>query len=905
MNFPNSNGIPPLKSRESGVALVLTLLIVSMLVVVVVGFVSVSRLEQIAARNATYQSAAEQMAQLATSQAVAQLRQAVQAGLDAGGYATQSGRLHPIGGDSQPLFSQGGGNTNINAMTSYGWVTGTANENIPVGLVNAPSVAGQVPGRTGFYIADETAKLPINFASPGRSALNPVPPRPFSIKGVDTNLQSDAVTSFSKILSGTITNNNTISNWSYFFTPEQVALAISNIGPVRSRRVTVATETNAALSGKTPWGTDKIRINEVPRTDAGVQQVVQALSDPKLAQVFGQTFAEKYTNQGLPQVAANMLQLRTDYWRGGIRFLGADPVLGTNGITNPVSLLFNRGDDKKTHGIPQEYMGYVPFPMLTEVAVGYIYGWTSANRITVRFIVECTLINPFPERFELPDAGLVVQIDKALFPIFYPDLPVDIGERYRGPYGTAPASIPYNEAVEEEDPWGDGGGKYTSLDPTQGVRIVPVGQIAPRSSKTLYATFDVVFDENRPTATADTFFGSFVILDQIRLLANTNNPTSVRDWCSGFDLFNALAPGAAGPAQFEMPYSPLNLIRGAHGVGGANLAPDSAPPPARKLVRYDPRLRPPLASSRIFQTAPPGKAWNRVTYGAGSPGPGDFLNERIPADPAYPDDLNMALYNTNLPPSMFTPDGTYAMAADLGKVFTGLPWRTLRMQPQPTNEAEDLIPDWALLDVVDFGPAGQTMTTVNPNFTYASAAAAPVVGFGAGLRSQLDVLTDTNQAGALTKLASPLTGALADSVPGLRGAGTNQTGISSMLAALSTLTNAGSWAGGAQGWKKRRDNLKFPPGALLLPSEITEVNGFANYQTTNTNLFKVNEYRLGALFPGLSTKSRFFKIYAVGEAFEGTNEVVAATALLQTLVEVNDATNPVSIRTIYQYPPTQ
>jgi hypothetical protein len=295
-----------------------------------------------------------------------------------------------------------------------------------------------------------------------------------------------------------------------------------------------------------------------------------------------------------------------------------------------------------------------------------------------------------------------------------------------------------------------------------------------------------------------------------------------------------------------------------------------------------------------------------VAYGAGSPGPGNFLTEPIPADPAYPNDRIMALYNTNLPPAMFTPDGTYALAADLGKVFTGLPWRTLRMQPQPTTEvAASLIPDWALLDIVDFGPAGQALTTVNPNFSYASAAAGPAVGFGAGLRSQLDPLTNTNAGGALTKLASPLTGAVANDVPGLRGAGTNQTGLSNMLAAVSTLTNAASWAAGAGGWKSRRDSLGFPPGALLLPSEITEVNGFANYQTTNTNLVKANEYRLGALFPGISTKSRFFKIYAVGEAFEGTNQVVAATALLQTLVEVNDATNPVSIRTIYQYPPTQ
>lgn len=908
MNFPNSNGIPPLKSCESGVALVLTLLIVSMLVVVVVGFVSVSRLEQIAARNATYQSAAEQMAQLATSQAVAQLRQAVQAGLDAGGYATQSGRLHPIGGDSQPLFSQGGGNTNINAMTSYGWVTGTANENISVGLVNAPSVAGQVPGRTGFYIADETAKLPINFASPGRSALNPVPPRPFSIKGVDTNLQSDAVTSFSKILSGTITNNNTISNWSYFFTPEQVALAISNIGPVRSRRVTVATATNQLApfaKPKTPWGTDRILLNQVALSSASVADLTNVLTDAKLTNIFGSHFGDKYGEAGLQQLAANLIQLRSDHWEPTRMFIGTNPIVGT--VTNAAAAPApTSGDLKKTNGIPQSFFGYVPFPMIKEVAVYYSYGWVNAGIMTVRVFVDCTLYNPYPVAFG-GGGGVFAQIDKAFFTVSYsnPDLNVDFEARRRGPEGTpnSETDFPYNfSGADAMDAWGIGAGRYDSLSPASGIQVVDIPTIPAGGERTVVVPFDLNFLETDPSAIADTLssFSSRFIFDQIKLLADKTKPESVRDWISGYDFFNALSDGASA-AEFTVGPPPGGPEGTADG-GGARLLADFAVPSETKLVkRFDPRLRLPLDAATPFQVDWPGKIWFKVAYQESVVYvPKVSPNPAIPADPGFAGDPARAVYNPDIPPRLAfssssnneddeTPVLVWSMPADLGKVFTGVPWRSLRMQPQPAEEG-DAIPDWVLLDMVDFTDGTKALTMVNPNSGYASAGA-PVPGFGAGLRSQLDVLTNAT---ARTNVANPLVPTETAPNPATFPAAT-AANIANLVTQAATPQWSGAWGG-------RREALGFPPSAIMLPSEIVEVAGFADYAGVGDN-FKLNEYWIGSLFPGLSTKSRFFKIYAVGEAFQGTNQQVAATALLQTLVEVNDSTTPPTVTTIYQYPP--
>jgi hypothetical protein len=91
---------------------------------------------------------------------------------------------------------------------------------------------------------------------------------------------------------------------------------------------------------------------------------------------------------------------------------------------------------------------------------------------------------------------------------------------------------------------------------------------------------------------------------------------------------------------------------------------------------------------------------------------------------------------------------------------------------------------------------------------------------------------------------------------------------------------------------------------LLLPSEITEIAGVADYIPQTNNFAKLNEQRLGSLLPGVQTKSRFFTIYALGEAFEGTNAnaPVVSQRVLRTLVEVTTNNSPPSIEIVYQTP---
>lgn len=888
----------PVSGEESAVALVLTLLVVAMLTVVVVGFTTVSRLEQSAARNMTYQASAEQLAQLATGRAMQRLSEAMEAAAAAPMFSTQPGQINLFGAPPERLYSSGGATTNVNRFTTNGLITGNPSDNITVGVETVDDSAGNPLGRIAFYIDDESTKIAVNQATGASNnrTLNPQWPRPFAIQGAN-GVNAVRAGNFNGILTSAANNASNSSNWTYFFTPEQLRVPLT-AEPLA--QLTVALETNPAAMNTTPWGAQKIRINQIAVTDQGVQELAQALSDPNLAQVFGQTFADKYTPTGLQQLAANMLQLRTDHWRGAPIFGGVDAVLGTSQLGGNVTATPDSGTFKRTNGIPSTHFGYVPFPMLSEVGVSFVYGWESTDRLTVRIFLECELFNPFP--IDYPGGGQIyAQIDKALFNTVYLNPP---GQAMRGPEGTAVRN-PWGGA-QGPPAWGPPGAN-TVLNPPQGyhpatlpIPAVPAGTYVAVPP----IQFDVEFtDTNSAVQVQDLL----VVIDQIKLLAEANTANSIRDWCSGYDFDNALTVSAG---EFNPAVGPAS---GPYG-GPQNPVPLPLTPPGQVVAisKMDPRMRPPLQAATQSQQNPPGKGWEESapTIGlANSIGPANFIASTIPSDAAYANDLSLAVYNTNLPPILSTSDGAYAMAADFGKVFTGFPWRTLRMQPQPSVESSaGLIPDWVLLDAVSFGDGTRALNSANPNSQIISQAA-PVTRRTAALRSQLDVLTNQT----LNVIAHPITAGGTNtalfSATASRAFSTNATGLGQIASNAQRPELPASWSASST-WPTRRAALGFPPNALLLPSEMTEIRGVADFlpaagATVNSNKF--NEYRLSTLFPGAGSRSRFFRVYALGEALEGrtANAPVAAKAFLQTLVAVDTNTTPPAIRILNQYPPAE
>jgi len=973
---------PRAAKSHSAVALVLTLLIVAMLTVVVVGFTTVSRIEQSAARNMTHLASAEQLAQLATSRAMQRLGDAMQTAAAAPMFSTQPGQINPFGAAAEPLYSSGTATTNVNRFTTNGLITGNPADSVTVGVQTVNDSAGNPLGRVAFYIDDESTKIAVNQATGASNnrTLNPQWPRPFAIQGAD-GVNEVRAGNFNGVLTYSANTPTSISNWTYFFTPEQLR------GPLTAeplQQLTVATETNSAAINTTPWGAQKIRINQIPVADQGAQQLVQALSDPKLTEVFGQTFADKYTPEGLKQLAANMLQLRTGYW--SMSYLAPDGtnygkvledvVLGLEDLPSGAAPIpaANSGLEKKTNGIPERLMGYIPFPMLAEIAVGGLeYGFTKAvdpvtgqppdDNMEIRFFVACKLFNPFP--VDYPGGGeILVQIDKARVRMTNAN-PSTLGPPasgiWRGPDGSHKQLTPgYNDMPnaggnQPWDPWGLLTGNVNTalaghekaepnpvvpanppqldeplrgLDPANGVATRPIPPIAAGATANVFVPFSIVTSARHPTTGLFTGAGAemYIIVDQVRLSAEANQANSVRDWCSGPDMKSAFQQEET--AQFVLPITPAIVRQGTFQTGGPPLSltpPNLDPSRWVSIVKKDPRIKP------GFEVAENEPAWrtNAATLDTSSLAlsPVNFESGRLPPDSGT---VEVVIYNTNLPPllSFSTSAGgggpsqpggpggdgepsppLYSMAADLGKVFTGAPWRTLRLQPQPAAEAAaGLIPDWVLLDAVSFGDGARALNSANPNSQIISLTN-PVTRRTAAIRSQLDVLTNQT----LNIVAHPI-------IPG-----ETNTAFFTTTAAMAFRTNAAglaeiatsaqrpqlplSWSTNSS-WPARRAALGFPANALLLPSEMAEIRGVADFfpstgATVNSNKF--NEYRLSTLFPGAGSRSRFFRIYALGEALEGraANAPVAAKAFLQTLVEVDITSTPPSIRIVNQYPPAE
>jgi hypothetical protein len=96
-----------------------------------------------------------------------------------------------------------------------------------------------------------------------------------------------------------------------------------------------------------------------------------------------------------------------------------------------------------------------------------------------------------------------------------------------------------------------------------------------------------------------------------------------------------------------------------------------------------------------------------------------------------------------------------------------------------------------------------------------------------------------------------------------------------------------------------RNIFGFNADSFTLPSEIAEISTVADHAT---RLLSTNETRLSAFYPLLSTTSRFFGIYARGEAISGTNTM--SVRQLKTTVEalVDPDSGKVKLETLFTEP---
>jgi hypothetical protein len=252
--------------------------------------------------------------------------------------------------------------------------------------------------------------------------------------------------------------------------------------------------------------------------------------------------------------------------------------------------------------------------------------------------------------------------------------------------------------------------------------------------------------------------------------------------------------------------------------------------------------------------------------------------------------------------------GVFTSPADLGKIQTNIQHRKLRFTTQHPNEVAGgnatYIPDWAMLDVISFGSNVTTVqvpapVNLNGRFHVPSGSPQPLPRT-AGLESALKAIDSANSLGNSFNANMPAT-------PTDRAQYIGSSGNASTVAGhIGNLTwSSGNFSTGIAKWGKgnatndapggtssRRKTANFPANQFVLPSEVTEIRSVSdvvpldNY-TGNSTHIKANEGRLSSLFPGATTQSRFFTIYAFAQALDKLGQI-DGEAVTKTLVEVEE-----------------
>jgi hypothetical protein len=286
--------------------------------------------------------------------------------------------------------------------------------------------------------------------------------------------------------------------------------------------------------------------------------------------------------------------------------------------------------------------------------------------------------------------------------------------------------------------------------------------------------------------------------------------------------------------------------------------------------------------------------------------------------------------------------------SDLGTVATNYPWRTLRMQIQPRNEisstvgggnmtSQSLIPDWAMLDVISFGMNSTTIplnfsSHVNLNNKFVTPNGTLSSNRSQSLESLLRSLDSVSAAdGLMFRNPFRLSGNYATASSNLGDYAFLPSGNTTCYDQLGSASSNSTWAQlitrniGNMTWSplsfwgsnntataRVRRNKGFPANQLVLPSEVAEIRDIADLVSTNSTTLlsstrytssprhiKSNELRLSPFFPGATTCSNFFTIYAYAQALDKTGNI-ESEALTKTLVEV-EITSPATATTPAQY----
>ena len=1018
------------KSSDSGSALILVLLITALLATITVSFLSTSRIEQIAARNFSRQNAASGLAEMATQQAMAQ----IQKGFTVNGTATtvittQPGAIRQFtfsGGNitsntTTELFSGTGnastnGTVNLNnlhnpssntTLTSNSsnnqWtITGNASEQINVPLQNITS-NGTVIGRIAYYVDDEGTKLNLNAATGDRPTLNIGSSRSLSLSTLASANQS---ANFTQTINGTTNNSSSIQSWSYFFRPEQLAGLFGGNTAISGNLSKFST---APIAGKdyhikkTPWGTPRLFINDRPtdtaNAPASVNAIYNALNSPQLRDIYGATFADKYTDLGLKQIAANILQMRDPNTNTvNASFTSTVPRIGAsaNMLVWSSNCCANAtlATGQPRQKVPAEYFGRSPHAFINEIGTTVVLNHmeNGGNQyVTLQICPFVTIVNP--ELIPIP----VEEVKNWRIDMMIDSFTADI--KYKNSAGDESQFYTYGPTGKiNNDPWGHTRTEFeTKLNNRNSVygnstqiresyhmqynHITTSGHFFLTATGSSWSNplnpgdelqlcfFGYMGWDNKglrlsmkPDFQITSIRNIRIKFDYITLSSVSGNTTILRDFVLGSDTDDIpcwlLAPGINWGGNQDSTYYPDGWPKDKFQVTNKNhpMWDIHRIPPDFSVKRIDGRTRfsanmsmnatanLDLSRSMRSWSANSTQSWpiksnvgvyttNNSTSNAqaypsvtsSNPIPGDPVSPQTSPFYDFPAPFASTLEFTSA--NLTTANSSvFTSPQELGKVHTNVQHRKLRFTPQHPNEVstgsggagnQTFIPDWAMLDVISFGsnvtlvPAPAPVN-LNGRFHVPSGSPQPAPRMAA-VESALKALDSATSVGNPFNSSNTST----TNKTQYMGGGNVSATIAGNIGNLTWST--GNFTSGSATWGKgnatadpgsRRKTAKFPVNQIVLTAEVTEIQSMADVvpmdSYTSNATIKTNEGRLSSLFPGATTQSRFFTIYAYAQALDKQGNI-DSEQVTKTLVEVEEqapATSPPTykVKKLYSQP---
>lgn len=945
---------------SSGVALILTLMMMSVLIMMVVTLAGVMRNEQASVRNLTYQVQAEQMADLGARQAMAMILSNTPVSTN-NDVITATGPGWMLSNSSRRMLFPATTNQGVKNVEEIGTnslilslgsnSSGLIRGNLTAGWSNVVEPGAATPpvpmGRFTYWVDDEGTKVNLNATgSNNTNRYLPLWTSYFETNATVTNPAGSFSFPFSANFifvtnnpaSGTADTNGTAyadrtkavaGRPNPFPTVESLKdpfvtglRGTNSVGGTVYRRAkghVTAWSSNADL---TPWGSVKFSLNDLtntnlyPTPDAAALAIKRVINTNGWTNVFGinMTLARKYGggalvagaagNAGdvvLDQVAQNMLVAA-----------GYAPTIKTN-TANPGNLDAFR----HRNGIPTAPVGLSQTPYLNEVAVSVSSLDTSLGgspSITVTFYFQVEVVNPW--RTNLAGYRLELQPRKLRFHIGHNRNPANIIPTVIPNYGTAwPDSMGASAGItgsagcwagpmmEDGNPW--------PVPPTANPLVANSLTFGANSFSVvpLIQTFICTFPAGlNPAPNNMRVDQAYVMIDRVVLRDGANN---IVDWLTLDDFAQNANYGSTNTTRAndfgQLNFSPNYPFRGASYVTPL-VAVDFSGGPFNNanslgIAKNDPQVRFPVSAwnpTGLGQFKPAGgfpvtlQAWKRVAGGvAGIPAPTinthntvfDANNTTNPAAVTgfsylRPDPVTngtTVLTHPHFVPGYRVTNG-FKSVAQLGAMHTGLPWRTLRLQPISAQErlaangATNSPPDWILLDVFTATNATNLLPMVNLNGVPMA-----LQGGDTNLAKNSDgsvpmrawaVISAMGSAGS--PIAASQSNLLASNgVPAsLAQSGSGYTNLgavaSNLVAVLSNPVSPSGWSTLSDWRSARAVNPIFSTNtnALLLKGELLEIKGVAEDVNQGEDVI---EGRLRSFLDLIGTRSDTFSVWSVGQ----------------------------------------